>query len=85
MWNGTADTLNAKPTSSRPSATSASGDWFIASAATTEPRRSSFVLPETPNAKAIPYRKKALEKAPSRKYLKPASAPIAWRRMAVST
>src|SRR6266581_1273236 len=38
MWNGTADTLNAKPTSSSPIATSGSGD---ADCAASVPSRSS--------------------------------------------
>src|SRR5215467_6946221 len=48
MWNGTADTLNAKPTSSRPSASSCIGEGDNACAAMTEPTRSRRVLPVTP-------------------------------------
>src|SRR5512137_1668594 len=43
MWNGTADTLNPKPTSSRPSATSASTGCPPACAATTWLTPSSLV------------------------------------------
>src|SRR5215471_3110286 len=48
MWNGTADTLNAKPTKSIPSASSCIGDGDNACAAITDPTRSSRVLPVTP-------------------------------------
>src|SRR5438128_6615523 len=44
MWNGTADTLKANPTSSRPSAASCSGDGDNACAAMTDPMRSRRVL-----------------------------------------
>src|SRR5215470_609329 len=54
IWNGTADTLNAKPTSSRPSASSCIGEGDSACAAITDPTRSSRVLPVTPNVNAIP-------------------------------
>src|SRR6476620_1841905 len=68
MWNGTADTLKAKPTSSRPTASS----WIAVGATVWEanrlPTRSSRVLPVRPYVNAIPYRKNALENAPSRKY-----------------
>src|SRR6476619_4085977 len=69
LWNGTADTLKAKPTSSRPTASS----WIAVGATVWEanrlPTRSSRVLPVRPYVNAIPYRKNALENAPSRKYL----------------
>src|SRR5215469_11409167 len=48
MWNGTADTLNAKPTKSIPSASNCIGDGDNACAAITDPMRSSRVLPVTP-------------------------------------
>src|SRR5438034_9709271 len=48
MWNGTADTLNAKPTSSRPTASSCSGVGDMACAAIRLPTRSSGVLPVSP-------------------------------------
>jgi hypothetical protein len=54
MWNGTADTLNAKPTSSRATATSARDESFMAPDANAFPMRSRRVLPTTPNTKAIP-------------------------------
>ena len=48
--------------------------------------RSRCVLPASPKVKAMPYRKNALEKAPSRKYLNAASvARGSSRRMPVST
>src|SRR5215510_11921852 len=74
MWNGTAEILNAKPTSSRPSATTSSGLSLIDWAATYVPTRSRRVLPVSPYVNAMPYRKNALENAPSRKYLSAASA-----------
>ena len=67
MWNGTAATLNANPTASRPIAANASGSgpmcpWVLRAMA---PR---FVVWACPYANAMPYRKNALENAPSRKY-----------------
>src|SRR6266480_3116760 len=67
MWNGTAETLNANPTASRPIAANASGNgpmwpWKLRAIS---PR---FVVWACPYANAMPYRKNALEKAPSRKY-----------------
>src|SRR5579885_1984214 len=76
MWNGTADTLNAKPTNSSPIARSCIGVGDIACAAIRLPMRSSRVLPVTPYVNAMPYRKNALEKAPSRKYLNDASLAV---------
>src|SRR5437773_12200230 len=60
MWNGTAETLNAKPTASRPAAAKASGSgptwpWKVRAIAAT------FVVCAAPYASAIPYRKKADE------------------------
>ncbi len=54
MWNGTAETLNANPTSSRPSASQCIGDGMSACAAMTDPMRSSRVLPVTPYVNAMP-------------------------------
>src|ERR1043166_7219261 len=86
MWNGTAETLNAKPTSSSPSASQCIGEGDRAWAAITEPMRSRRVLPVTPYVNAMPYRKNALAKAPSRKYLNAASVAMGEsRRMPVST
>src|SRR5689334_7056022 len=86
MWNGTAETLNANPTSSRPSASQCIGDGVSACAAMAWPIRSSRVLPVTPYVNAMPYRKNALAKAPSRKYLNAASVAMAdSRRMPVKT
>src|SRR5881392_1833715 len=45
MWNGTADTLNANPTSSRPTASSCIGVGAAACDAMRLPTRSSRVLP----------------------------------------
>ena len=53
---------------------SASGFCPIDCAASTDPIRSRRVLPDMPYANAMPYRKTALEKPPSRKYLNPPSA-----------
>ena len=86
MWNGTADTLNAKPTSRKPTASSCIGVGAIACAAMRLPMRSRRVLPVSPYVNAMPYRKNALEKAPSRKYLNAASLACGEsRRMPVST
>src|SRR5204862_7554266 len=48
MWNGTADTLNANPTSNNPRASHCIGVGASACAAITEPMRSRRVLPVTP-------------------------------------
>src|SRR5512143_1325090 len=86
MWNGTAATLNANPTNSRPTASSCIGVGDIACAAIRLPTRSSRVLPVSPYVNAMPYRKNALENAPSRKYLSAASVDATdERRMPVST
>src|SRR5262249_11737801 len=86
LWDGTADTPKAKPTSSRPTASSCIGVGAIACAAMRLPTRSRRVLPVSPYVNAIPYRKNALEKAPSRKYLSAASVAVGEsRRMPVST
>src|SRR5213596_1182547 len=67
MWNGTAETLNANPTASRPIAANASGigptcPWNVRAIA------ARFVVCVAPYASAIPYRKNALENDPSKKY-----------------
>ena len=67
MWNGTAATLNANPTASRPAAARASGMGPM------RPEKvraiaARFVVCAAPEANAMPYRKNALENAPSRKY-----------------
>src|SRR5262252_209910 len=54
MWNGTAETLNAKPTSRRPSASQCIGDGDSACAAIADPMRSRCVLPVTPYVNAMP-------------------------------
>ncbi|MGC4080947.1 MAG: hypothetical protein QM736_02215 [Vicinamibacterales bacterium] len=48
MWNGTADTLNAKPTSSSPIATRCRAFGAIDCAANSDATRSIFVLPVNP-------------------------------------
>src|SRR5476649_2709030 len=48
MWNGTADTLNAKPTSSSPTAMNCIGVGATDCAAIRAPTRSSRVLPVSP-------------------------------------
>src|SRR3954469_11259162 len=53
MWNGTADTLKANPTSTRPTASSCIGDGAIACAAMRLPIRSSRVLPVNPYVNAM--------------------------------
>src|SRR5215467_2385859 len=86
MWNGTADTLNAKPTVSSPTAASCMFVGVSACVARTLPILSRCVLPVTPNVNAMPYRKNALENEPSRKYLNAASVAAGEsRRMPVST
>src|SRR6185369_9577045 len=67
MWNGTADTLNANPTARRPTASSAS--VVLGPDATAVATASRRVEPAIVKANAMPYRKNALENAPSRKYL----------------
>src|SRR3954465_11066261 len=80
-WNGTAPTLNSTPTSSSPVPIRAS-DVLPEPAATASamPPRSS--VPAYPYSMATPYRKKADEKAPSRKYFTDASCESRRRRRA---
>src|SRR5690606_7021050 len=86
MWNGTAEILNANPTSSRPSANSIIGVTFSPSFPIQAPMSPSCVEPVRTYVSATPYRKNALENAPSRKYLKAASlAAGESRRSPVST
>jgi hypothetical protein len=55
MWNGTAEILNAKPTASRPTASSAIGPGAVADcAASAMSIWSSRVEPETANVNAMP-------------------------------
>src|SRR5216117_2427538 len=54
MWNGTADTLNANPTSRRPAARSCMGVGAIACDDIRLPTRSRRVLPVNPYVNAIP-------------------------------
>src|ERR1700736_4280910 len=54
MWNGTADTLNAKPTSSSPTSMNCIGVGAIACADIRPPTRSSRVLPVSPYVNAMP-------------------------------
>src|ERR687896_1080923 len=72
MWNGTAATLKAKPTARSPAAAR-----DRPSDPAPPPRESAtppmLVVPAAPYAIAIPYRKKAEENAPRRKYLRLAS------------
>src|SRR5918992_2081107 len=72
MWNGTAATLKAKPTARSPAAASDRPSDPVP-----PPRASAIppmlVVPAAPYAMAMPYRKKAEENAPSRKYFRLAS------------
>src|SRR4029078_3684656 len=86
MWNGTAATLNGSPTTKMPSASNCTGVADTACAATRLWTRSRRVLPARPYVNAIPYRKKALENAPRRKYLSAASVDVSdVRRIPVNT
>src|SRR5687768_10186061 len=78
MWKGTAEILKKKPTASRPIVRNVSVDGAPAAC---EDKATAIcsrrVDPDSAKAKAMPYRKKALEKEPSRKYLNAPSAPVA--------
>ena len=54
MWNGTAETLKAKPTSSRTIASTIITPGFTDAPATRIPSSSSLVVPATAYANAIP-------------------------------
>src|SRR3954465_3961349 len=54
LWNGPAATLNAKPTSTRPTASSCIGVGDAACAEIRLPMRSSRVLPVRPYVNAMP-------------------------------
>src|SRR4051794_14405703 len=89
-WNGTAATLNPKPTRSNPNPASSSADGAVGMfeifgplVMTTRPNwamRVRFVEPVAPYTRAMPYRKKADENAPSTKYFMPASCDSVRRR-----
>ena len=83
MWNGTAATLNANPTSRKTTASSPIA-WLPGppSASAILPM---FVVPVAPYAIAMPYRKNAEENAPSRKYFIDASPATARDENPVST
>ena len=81
MWNGTAETLNAKPTSRSNIAITSRMSGDAAEDATSSPISSSLVEPVAAYASAMPYRKNALENAPSTKYLNAASAPASLLRL----
>src|SRR5207253_3809701 len=71
MWKGTAATLKANPTPSRPIAARARAGSVCPMSLRLI--AAMFVVPVAPYASAIPYRKKAEENAPSRKYFMEAS------------
>ena len=80
MWNGTDDTLNPSPiTTSAPPATS-SGLPISGESARNSAMRPRFVLPVAPYISAMPYSRKPLANAPSKKYLSAASFDSRWLR-----
>src|SRR4029450_12722095 len=80
-WNGTAPTLNSTPTSTNPVPIRASDVLPDPDdTASAIPPRSS--VPAYPYSMAAPYRKKADENAPSRKYFTDASCESSRRRRA---
>src|SRR3990172_9467464 len=70
MWNGTAEVLKPKPTSSRPSPIARSGSYPRPAAAAI---RSRLVAPVAPYTRAMPYSINDDANAPSRKYFIDAS------------
>ena len=81
MWNGTAATLNPKPTSSNPSPISSIVLCCRPRVATCTPIKVRFVVAVAPYTRAMPYSRKPEANAPSRKYLSAASAAAALRRL----
>src|SRR2546421_7818339 len=80
MWNGTAATLKPRPTSNRAKPATSTplddGPPALRNASTLP----SWVDPVAPYVSAMPYRKKADEKAPRRKYFMADSCgPRRWR------
>src|SRR2546421_2310654 len=73
MWNGTAATLNPRPTSSSAIATISTPSCSSVVVARNWAMPVRFVVPVAPYASAIPYRNTADENEPSTKYLRPAS------------
>src|ERR687898_395991 len=73
MWNGTAATLNPRPTRSSPRPMSSTPSSSSVLAARKREMPVSEVVPVAPYTSATPYRNTADEKAPSTKYLIPAS------------
>src|SRR4051812_20127016 len=84
VWNGTAATLNANPTARSPAAVRASASL------PTLPESDlampvMLVVSAAPYTIAMPYRKNALEKAPSRKYFIAPSVAVSRNEKPVST
>ena len=72
VWNGTALTLNAKPTMTNTTPIT-SMPPSLPLPVTTWPMAVSLVLPVAPYSRLIPYSITALANTPSKKYLTPAS------------
>src|SRR5579863_2734448 len=71
MWKGAAETLNPKPTNIKDMATNTRSSTGPAGSFCA--MISMLVDPVAPNMSATPYRKKAVAKEPSKKYLSEAS------------
>jgi hypothetical protein len=81
MWNGAAATLKPNPTRSSAIPASSIGLSPRRYFATVAPIVARFVDPVAPYVNAMPYKRNAVENAPSRKYLIAASAERALRRL----
>ena len=68
IWNGTAATLNENPMSRSATPATSIGLYMREKRATRSPIVARFVDPVAPYTNAIPYSKKPVENAPSRKY-----------------
>src|SRR5271154_4572959 len=70
-WKGAAETLKPRPISTMATASQAKpGVGLLGRAAATSVM---LVVPVAPKVRAMPYKKKAVAKEPSKKYLSPAS------------
>ena len=80
MWNGTADTLNPKPTSSRAMPIPSMGRVATVPSASWNAMVWRLVVPVAPYTRAMPYSRNPEANAPRRKYFRAASAEAGLRR-----
>ncbi len=73
IWKGTTAILKPRPATRKTIASTTAARVSSLAAATTFAMSSRLVLPDSPKRRAMPYRVTAVLRAPSRRYLRPAS------------